>query len=130
MKSIKVHINRLGLIRNADIEIKPLMLFSGYSGLGKSYVAILCHYFYWVWMSDKRLNVFFKYIQESKGISFDGSMPNQNGGKASFSISKEEIEKWLAKDAVDYLKYMLGYSEFEADIKIDLPVQEQTFSFS
>ncbi len=130
MKSIKVHINRLGLIRNADIEIKPLMLFSGYSGLGKSYVAILCHYFYWVWMSDKRLNVFFKYIQESKGISFDDSMPNQNGGKASFSISKEEIEKWLAKDAVDYLKYMLGYSEFEADIKIDLPVQEQTFSFS
>lgn len=129
MKSIHVNIKKLGLIRNAEIEIKPLMLFSGYSGLGKSYVAILCHYFYYVWMSDKRINSFFKHIQDSKGISFDGSIPNQNGDKASFSISKEEIENWLAKDAVDYLKYMLGYSDFSAEIKINLPVQEQTFSF-
>lgn len=129
MKSIHVNIKRLGLIRNAEIDIKPLMLFSGYSGLGKSYVAILCHYFYWVWMSDKRLNVLFKHIQESKGISFDGSMPNQNGDKASFSISKEEIEDWISKDAVDYLKYMLGYSDFSADIKIELPIEEQTISF-
>lgn len=127
MKSIKVHINKLGLIRNADIEIKPLMLFSGYSGLGKSYVAILCHYFFAVCVSDRRLNTYFKQVQESKGISFFDS-EKRGKSMASFTISKDEIEDWLAKDAVDYLRYMLGYPVFEADIKVEIPVSTD-FSF-
>ena len=87
MKSIHVNIKKLGLIRNAEIEIKPLMLFSGCSGLGKSYVAILCHYFFTVWMSDKRLNSFFKSIQDSKGISFSNN--NVNKENASFIVKKK-----------------------------------------
>ena len=40
MKSIIIHINRLGAVINSTIELKPLLIFSGESGLGKSYVAI------------------------------------------------------------------------------------------
>ena len=60
MRPIKIHINRLGLIRDADIELSPLMVFSGESGLGKSYVAILCHYFFHVLLNEKRLSSFIK----------------------------------------------------------------------
>jgi predicted ATPase len=54
MKTIKIHINRLGAVRNSVVELKPLMIFSGESGLGKSYVAILVHYFYKV-LAETRL---------------------------------------------------------------------------
>ncbi len=37
MKAIKIHINRLGIIKDSDITITPMMIFSGESGLGKSY---------------------------------------------------------------------------------------------
>lgn len=127
MKSIHVNIKKLGLIRNAEIEIKPLMLFSGCSGLGKSYVAILCHYFFTVWMSDKRLNSFFKSIQDSKGISFSNN--NVNKENASFIVKKSEIENWLAKDSIEYLKYMLGYSELQAEIEVKLPYKAENFEF-
>lgn len=128
MKSIKVHINRLGLIRNADIEIKPLMLFSGYSGLGKSYVAILCHYFYYVWMRENRMDSFFNHILDTYGISHN---TNNSGDKenVSFSVPKVEIENWIAKDAIDYLRYMLAFPELSADIKVELPIKSQSFSF-
>ena len=37
MKCIKVRIDQLGRIRDSEILVSPLMVFSGESGLGKSY---------------------------------------------------------------------------------------------
>lgn len=127
MKSIHVNIKKLGLIRNAEIEIKPLMLFSGYSGLGKSYVAILCHYFFHVWLNGNRLDSLFKNIQESLRFSFSDS--NIDREIASFSLEKSYIEERLANDAVEYLKFMLGYSELKAEIEVKLPIEEDQFDF-
>lgn len=121
MESIKLHIERLGLIRNANIEIMPLMVFSGESGLGKSYAAILCHYFFHVWLNSKRLDSFFKELQDKRGINFfapEESFPDKD---IALQISKEELEQWLAKDAVAYLQYMLGYEELSAEIIVSLP---------
>ena len=58
MKTIKIQINRLGAVCNSVVELKPLMIFSGESGMGKSYVAILVHYFYKV-LTENRLQAFF-----------------------------------------------------------------------
>ena len=60
MRSIKLIIRKLGPIRSSEIEIHPMMIFSGESGLGKSYLAILCHYFFEVMASRKRLAAFFE----------------------------------------------------------------------
>ena len=44
MKKISIHIEKLGPIRNADIELAQLMLFTGASNLGKSYTNFLAYY--------------------------------------------------------------------------------------
>lgn len=59
MKCIKVRIDQLGRIRNSEILVSPLMVFSGESGLGKSYLALLCHYFFELLINTSRLNHFF-----------------------------------------------------------------------
>ena len=56
MKSVKINIKKLGAIRDSELYIKPLMIFSGESGLGKSYAAFLVHYFY-VILLTQRLNL-------------------------------------------------------------------------
>lgn len=122
MKAIKIHINDLGLIRNSNIEITPLMVFSGESGLGKSYVAILCHYFFHVWLNPKRLDVFFKEIASSnRGLDFFRQNQQLPDKGIAIEISKFELERWLAKDAISYLAYMIGNDNLKADITLSLP---------
>lgn len=133
MKSIKLHINKLGLVRDADLEITPMMVFSGESGLGKSYVAMLCHYFFYVWLDSKapRLDTFFKSFQNERGINFfDDNQSLPDHGEA-LSITKQELEEWLAQDAIAYLGYMIGYEAINADITVNLPESiPSTISFS
>lgn len=133
MKSIKLHINKLGLVRDADLEITPMMVFSGESGLGKSYVAMLCHYFFYVWLDSKntRLDTFFKSFQNERGINFfDENRSLPDSGEA-LSITKQELEEWLAKDAIAYLGYMIGHEAINAEIKVALPESiPSTISFS
>ena len=88
MRPIKIHINRLGLIRDADIELSPLMVFSGESGLGKSYVAILCHYFFHVLLNEKRLSSFIKNQYASHSVDFfDQSQDIPDSGVALTLVS-------------------------------------------
>lgn len=121
MNAVKLHIARLGLVRNADIEIAPLMVFSGESGLGKSYVAILSHYFFHVWLNPKRIDSFFKNIQMSRGINFFNTSQSFPENAEALNITKDEFEAWLAKDAVAYLQYMLGFDGLSAEIDVSLP---------
>lgn len=133
MKSIKLHINKLGLVRDSDLEITPMMVFSGESGLGKSYVAMLCHYFFYVWIDSKsmRLDKFFKGFQDERGINFfDVNLSLPDNGEA-LSITKQELEDWLAKDAIAYLGYMLGNDSINGEIQVSLPETiPSTISFS
>ncbi len=39
MNPVIFQIKKLGAVKNSKIELKPFMIFSGESGLGKSYVA-------------------------------------------------------------------------------------------
>ncbi|MBR3566993.1 MAG: AAA family ATPase [Salinivirgaceae bacterium] len=121
MKPIKIHIDRLGLVRDADITITPMMVFSGESGIGKSYVAILCHYFFYVWLSPKRLDTFFKELQKEQGLNFYNQNQNFPDKGIALTITKKDLQNWLSKDAVTYISYMLGHNGFSADIKVQLP---------
>ena len=116
MKSIKLTIKRLGSIRDSEIELMPMMLFSGESGLGKSYLAILCHYFFEIMANRKRIGSLF----DKLNIDFDevSSRFEENG--IFFVLKKTDLEEWLAVDAVDYLRYMLGNSSLEADFTVSL----------
>lgn len=117
MKSIKVRIDQLGRIRDSEILVSPLMVFSGESGLGKSYLALLCHYFFELLINTSRLNHFFV----DNNIDFIVLSKDFKDAGTALKIKKQDLEAWMAKDAILYLRYMLGYDGISGQIEITLP---------
>ena len=117
MDTIKVSIKRLGKISNSEIEINRMVLFTGESGLGKSYMAILCHYFFYVLLDYKRMAFFF----QEKGIDFNEDRKAFKNTGVAKEILKSELEAWMAKDAIEYMRYMLGYEKLNGEIVVHLP---------
>ena len=117
MKCIKIKINQLGRVRDSVILVSPLMVFSGESGLGKSYLALLCHYFFELLINTSRLNHFFV----DNNIDFNVLSKDFKDAGTALEIKKQNLEAWMAKDAILYLRYMLGYDGVSGDIKITLP---------
>ena len=56
--TITIHIGHLGPVRDSDIILKPFMVFTGESGTGKSYTALLVHYVYKVLCTFECSNFF------------------------------------------------------------------------
>lgn len=123
---IRVHIERLGRLRNSDLEILPLMIFSGESGLGKSYAALLSHYFYEIFNSQERLTHFFD-VPERDYNTLSTSFKNK--GEA-LRFSKKSLEEWLAQDAVRYIGYMIGNESLEGTISVQLPWPNEDFVYT
>lgn len=117
MKCIKVRIDQLGRVRDSEILVSPLMVFSGESGLGKSYLALLCHYFFELLINTSRLNHFFV----DNNIDFNVLSKDFNDTGTALEIKKHDLEAWMAKDAILYLRYMLGYDGISGKIEITLP---------
>ena len=117
MKCIKVRIDQLGRIRDSEILVSPLMVFSGESGLGKSYLALLCHYFFELLINTSRLNHFFV----DNNIDFIVLSKDFKDVGTALEIKKQDLETWMAKDAILYLRYMLGYDGISGQIEITLP---------
>lgn len=117
MKCIKVRIDQLGRIRDSEILVSPLMVFSGESGLGKSYLALLCHYFFELLINTSRLNHFFV----DNNIDFNILSKDFKDVGTALEIRKQDLETWMAKDAILYLRYMLGYDGISGQIEITLP---------
>ena len=95
MNKVTFNINQLGAIKDSKIEMKPFMLFSGESGLGKSYAAFLIHYLYVVLIND-RLNNFFV----EKNYDLASIFNNKISGKVLFSIPVQDVFSWMNKDAI------------------------------
>ena len=117
MNSIKVRINKLGRIRNSEILVLPLMVFSGESGLGKSYLALLCHYFFELLVNKNRLTHFFI----DNDIDFNAVAKSFKDSGIALEIKKCDLEKWIAKDAIHYLRYMLGHETLDGSINVTFP---------
>ena len=117
MDTIKVSIKRLGKIANSEVEINRMVLFTGESGLGKSYMAILCHYFFYLLLDYKRMASFF----HEKGIDFNEDRKAFKNKGIAKEILKSELEAWMAKDAIEYMRYMLGYEKLNGEIVVHLP---------
>lgn len=117
MKCIKIRIDQLGGIRDSEILVSPLMVFSGESGLGKSYLALLCHYFFELLINTSRLNHFFV----DNNIDFNVLSKDFKDAGTALEIKKQDLEAWMAKDAILYLRYMLGYDGISGQIEITLP---------
>ena len=126
IKSVSFKIKRLGAITDSELTLNQFLILSGESGLGKSYVAMMCNYVFFLLWSRKRLNNF---INE-QGISFNESRLNWKNKGEAFVIYKEDFLAWVSKDLDAFLSYMIG-SDAHADIEIDLPIPDELhFGFS
>lgn len=117
MESVNITVNRLGRVKNTRLEVKPLTIFSGESGLGKSYLAILCHYVFVLMVDRHRLNGFFS----DKGFDYNTLSSGFKNEGVALKVDKRELEEWLAHDAVRYVGYMLNDAELDGDVAIQLP---------
>lgn len=124
MKTIKIHINELGAVRNSVVELKPLIIFSGESGLGKSYVAILVHYFYKV-LADNRLQAFFS----ARGWDYD-TMVSKNPEEASFSFTTPMLIDWITEEAKTYMREAVGNPNMVVDVEFEIPFSRDSYTFS
>lgn len=124
MNTIRIHINELGAVRNSVVEMKPLMIFSGESGLGKSYVAILVHYIYKL-LSENRLQDFFS----SNGWDMDSltATSPQNG---TFMVQIYQLLQWINNDASQYMRDAVGNADLHVDISFEMPIRQLSFVFT
>lgn len=129
MNPITIDIRRLGAIKDSSIKLSPVMFFSGESGLGKSYLAILCHYFFDILIDPNRLASFF--TEERQYTTPPSEFRKQDAG-IILTFTKADLEKWLSEDVVSYIRYILGYSGASIDLSVSLPPLEdgtQQFTF-
>jgi hypothetical protein len=100
------------------------MIFTGESGLGKSYVAFLSHYVYNLLSNDgKRLSHFFDNQELSKLVS------NAKAGDEILEVKSAELFDWINKDAIRYIAYLIGHDNFNGDIEISWPFRNESISF-
>lgn len=125
MKDLEFKINQLGAIRDSSIKIKPLIVLSGESGLGKSYAAFLVHYIYYL-LSDTndRLKNFFY-----KRYDFEAMFANVKSGDTVLSISKKKVFDWINQDAIAYIGYLIGNKDFQGNVEISFPCDYEDFKF-
>jgi hypothetical protein len=124
MKPVIFQIKKLGAVRDSRIELRPFMVFSGESGLGKSYVAFLVHYLYTL-LTSYRLNSFF--IENN--IDFKKIFDRKQSGQVLLSIPAKDIFSWINKDAIDYIGYLIGHEGFEGEVEINFPYEDLSFDF-
>ncbi len=120
MERIKVDIERLGRVVNSAIEIAPFMVFSGESGMGKSYLALLAHYFYDVLIIPER-NPRLPFLFRHLNYDYREMAKSFQGEGVALSITKKDIESWMSDDAISYLRFMLNSDSLDGKISVKLP---------
>lgn len=126
-KTIKIYIEELGPIRNSEIELKPFMIFSGESGMGKSYTVLLVHYIYRI-LCTTALSSFFAEIKADYNALIDQHPDDKEGLLFEFSLN--QLEEWCNQSAISYLADMLGVSTMSAKISIKFEGMADLYKFT
>lgn len=124
--TIKIHIDHLGPVRDSDLELKPFMVFTGESGTGKSYTALLVHYVYKI-LCTYECSIFFKSIE----ASFDKhkqQLSDENDGFL-FEFNINLFEEWINQEAVRYVGDSLGSYNLDANVKIKFIGPAENYRF-
>lgn len=95
MKKIEIIINEFGPLSNQTITLAPFMIFTGKSGLGKSYANYLTYYFFSSF-TEGRL----KDLVENK--------IKKNRTDQQFTITEDELRQWLNNGVQEFMRDFLG----------------------
>lgn len=117
IKPFTIEIKEFGPIRNSEIAVSPLTIFTGESGLGKSYAAFLCHYVYKV-LTSNRILAYFK----DRGIDLIEQWNQTSDGETFITLNVPDIVSWMEKDAINYVGWLVGNLNMTGSIKFHLPL--------
>lgn len=112
---IRIIIDKLGPITDSEIVFKPFMVFTGESGLGKSYTALLWYNLI-TSLSPTR-------IQEFISKKLNGSV------KEELTFKFKDFRMWLNQNTAAFLGYLLGNNNFDCQVNYvfeiddDIPVE-------
>lgn len=113
--NIRIIIDKLGPITDSEIVFKPFMVFTGESGLGKSYTALLWYNLI-TSLTPMRL-------QEFITKKMNGSV------KEELTFKFKDFRMWLNQNTVAFLGYLLGNNNFDCQVNYvfeiddDMPVE-------
>lgn len=113
-EQIIININQLGAVRDAKIVLNRFMIFSGASGLGKSYTAMLVHFVYRVLTGEELEGL----IKQKKATLGDLSQYIDTDKHEVFSISSTEFQQWVNVRAKDYMIQLLSFDNLKMDVEI------------
>ena len=106
MKKISIHIEKLGPIRNADIELAQLMLFTGASNLGKSYTNFLAYYVFSTFANNR----IYKFVSNK----IEGKLKKIKN--FTLNIKFSDLCIWMSKDVKDFFGNLLGYDNIPCEV--------------
>lgn len=112
---IRIIIDKLGPITDSEIVFKPFMVFTGESGLGKSYTALLWYNLI-TSLTPMRL-------QEFITKKMNGSV------KEELTFKFKDFRMWLNQNTAAFLGYLLGNNNFDCQVNYvfeiddDMPVE-------
>lgn len=112
MKDIKLIINEYGPLKNAELSFAPMMVFTGDSNLGKSYVNYLWYYF----MSS------FDHLVLSEFISSKFVFKKE---VEEFSFRKDELRLWINKHAESFLQKLLNDNSLICDVNFIFELEDK-----
>ena len=100
--NIRIIIDKLGPITDSEIVFKPFMVFTGESGLGKSYTALLWYNLI-TSLTPMRL-------QEFITKKMNGSV------KEELTFKFKDFRMWLNQNTAAFLGYLLGNNNFNCQV--------------
>lgn len=109
MKDFRIHIEKLGPIKDADITLAPVMIFTGASNLGKSYTNFLTYYIFNLFSGD-RLKDFIrtKITEDTERLK-----------EFNFSFTISELKAWMEEDVRRFFVYLLNYPDIPCRIQFN-----------
>lgn len=122
MTPVTLEIIKLGPIADSAVEIRPLTIYTGESGLGKSYAAFATHYIYELFGNLRIAN----YFDEE---DVQRAWQSASDGDAFYTVDVAHFIGWMEKDLIRYVSYLVGNPHLAGEVKYRFNIPEKKLDF-
>lgn len=111
---VLIYVHDFGPLHDQILEFAPFLLFTGHSGLGKSYANYLIYYLMRSLSTESWYGIIGKKIQKNKSAEFD--------------LSILEVLGYLNEHVQDFMRSFLGDYELICNVEYRLEYEDKAFS--
>lgn len=114
MSNIKVIVSEFGPVKDAEITFAPMLLFTGNSNMGKSYI----NYLFFFLMRSVTWDMF----KDLVTAKFDKMKVGDS--ELTFKLSENDLRKWLTDKVRPFMANFLGNEELKCDVSFVLGMEK------